>query len=255
MVAVIAVLVVIIPSQRSGVDMLGFLGSLLSSGASLVGGLFGQKNQAAINQQNINEANYLASNAIRMRVADAKAAGINPLAALGSSFSPSAPQAVGSDALSTGISGMGQNIGRALQAYGDANSKAAELDNAYKQAQIDLVHSETAKNLVASQAAVAAQPGTPPGLGILDASGNPVKTLPQMFTSYSPAPGARPIKVLTPAAQQSVFSGVPGAVTYPEISGWLVDQYVPPASLPSRGDVLRWMQNRAYDPALFGGGM
>lgn len=247
----IKVLVVITLCLLLGVSMWNFLGGLVGGGLNLLGGLFGQSNQSAINQQNIQQARYMAQNAIQMRVKDAQAAGINPLAALGSSFAPSAATAVGSDALPEAMSSMGQNLSRAAQAYGDATSKATQLDNEYKQAQIDLVHSETAKNLVASKAVVASQPGTPPGLGITDASGNAVKTLPALFRDYSARPGR--ITLLDPDAQRSVFSGVPGAVTYPALAAALIQKnaanildYPGPAGVPlTRGDFLRWADRQA----------
>lgn len=226
--------------------MLPLLGPLMSGAASLIGGIFGQANQQRVNSANQVAAQYMAQNAIQMRVKDAQAAGINPLAALGSSFSPSPAVAVGSNALQEGIQGMGQSLGRAAQAYGDSVSRSVQLDNEYKQAQIDLVHSETAKNLVASKAAVAAQPGTPPGLGLYDPNGNPIKTLPRLFKDYSAGPGR--VTLLDPDAQRSVFSGVPGAVTYPALAAALIAKNAAnvlgsagPSGVPlTRGDVMRW---------------
>jgi hypothetical protein len=96
--------------------MLPFLGSLIGAGANLLGGIFGQQNQAEINSQNIaaqqaanlsnyayanqiNESNLanaretrdiniaaqreFAQNSVAWRVQDAINSGINPLAALG----------------------------------------------------------------------------------------------------------------------------------------------------------------------------
>lgn len=239
-VKVTKVLVAITLCLLLGANMWGFLGNLLSGAASLVGGLFGQSNQQKINQANIANQDYLASHAIRLRVRDAQAAGINPLAALGSNFAPGPATQVASDALPNAMSNMGQNLSRAAQAYQDSISRAAELDNQYKQAQIDLTNSETAKNIAASHAALVSQPGTPPGLGVVDASGNPIKTLPRLTKDYQTPSGGR-MTLLDPDAQRSVFSGVPGAVLYPWIASELGLANIPEHPSGPLGSIQRYI--------------
>lgn len=159
--------------------MLPLIGSLVGAGANLFGGLMGQQNQAAINQQNIqaqeamnatnfqnqlalnaqNEANQelFAKSGIQWRVADAKAAGISPLAALGAqtaSFSNNvgatgvAPKSEASNSFGTGIASAGQDISRAIQATRSPEEQAVaiektrqdlesgQLDNELKKAQL-----------------------------------------------------------------------------------------------------------------------
>lgn len=165
---------------------------------NLIGGLFGQSEQEKINQQNIQQAQFMASNAIQMRVNDAKKAGINPLAALGSSFSPSPPQLVGSDALPNAIGAMGQNVSRAAQAYGDTISKSAELDNALKEAQIKQIEASTVDTLArASKNAQLVAPGSPPTLPYNWNVGGPVDPRPHKGMTaltqyfYDPKTGRR----------------------------------------------------------------
>lgn len=154
--------------------MLSFLGSLLGAGSSLLGGLFGQKNQANINAQNIAEQDKInaenialqkefAQNGIQWKVHDAQAAGINPLAALGASTS-SFSNVVGATAQSDnsfgkGVSAAGQDIGRALK-----DTMAAGDQHALKMAQLQETHGELENQLLASQIAKynAAGAGGPP---------------------------------------------------------------------------------------------
>lgn len=107
--------------------------SLLGAGASIVGGLFG-KNSAdeanRINQENAREnlafQREAANNGISWKVADAKRAGIAPLAALGAAtFSPS-PVSVGAvsdNSFGSGVAAAGQNLGRAIDATRSSKDK------------------------------------------------------------------------------------------------------------------------------------
>lgn len=155
------------------------LGALFSAGSSLLGGFMNQNNQQQINQQNIQaqeqinaqniaEQEKFAQQGIQWKAADAKAAGINPLAALGAqtnSFSNVvAPTSSASGAGGQGVADAGQNIARAMQSMQSPADKAVadfktkmdlesmQLDNDLKRAQL------------ASNFATAHQAGQPPGL-------------------------------------------------------------------------------------------
>lgn len=229
--------------------MWNFLGGVGGGLLNLVGGLFGQSNQRSINQQNIAASQLAAQNSIQWRVQDAIKAGINPLAALGSNFQASAPSIVGSDAMPQAFHGMGQNLSRAAQAYADSVSKSAQLDNEYKQAQIDLTHSETAKNLVASRAVTAHQPGSPPGLPLPVADPRyETDVKPSMQRWYgNEGMFATPSREFTgatfsidPVGILHALSSEAGNISQPNFL---------------RPDVLRSVTMTPYDPALFGGGM
>lgn len=107
--------------------------SILGAGASLIGGLFGKSSADKaneINQENAREniafQREAANNGISWKVADAKRAGISPLAALGAStFSPS-PVSVGAvadNSFGSGIAAAGQNLGRAIDSTRSSKDK------------------------------------------------------------------------------------------------------------------------------------
>lgn len=106
--------------------MLGVLGSLIGAGTSIIGGLLGRdsakdaqeaQRQNALRQEALQRE--FAQNSIQWKVADAKAAGLHPLAALGASSTSYAPVTVGSvvdNSLGTGFARAGQDISRAMNA-------------------------------------------------------------------------------------------------------------------------------------------
>lgn len=103
--------------------MAAWIGPAISAGASLLGGLFGQKQQ----DKNVQLQKEFAQSGIQWRVADAKKAGIHPLYALGaptvqpsvSAFSP----------MGAAVSSMGQDISRAVT----ATQNGSERNNAMNQ--------------------------------------------------------------------------------------------------------------------------
>lgn len=103
---------------------MGILSGALSVGASLIGGALNNKSAADAAQRNYDAQKEFAQNGIRWKVADAKAAGIHPLAALGvnnASFSPSFT------AGDNGIAQAGQEFGRAIEAKSTRAERALEV--------------------------------------------------------------------------------------------------------------------------------
>lgn len=100
------------------------IGSLISAGANLIGGLFGKSSadKAAaqnmqIAQQNMQMQKDFAQQGIRWKVEDAKAAGIHPVYALGApttSFSPISFSATADNSMANAISRMGSDVGGAI---------------------------------------------------------------------------------------------------------------------------------------------
>lgn len=88
------------------------LGSIISAGSSLLGGLFGKSAQEKANKQ----ALKFQKNFIQYRVEDAKKAGIHPLAALGASanYSP------------VSTAGFGDSIAQAGAAIGDGLNRSQD---------------------------------------------------------------------------------------------------------------------------------
>ena len=135
----------------------GAVGGLLGGVGSIVGAGMSGANAAAINQANYEHQKEFAQNGIRWRVADAKAAGLHPLAALGAQTSSYTPSAVVGDSPDFSfLRDIGQNVGRAIDAKSTAAERAANkakidqgtdlelegksLDNEYKRA---LIRGET----------------------------------------------------------------------------------------------------------------
>lgn len=131
----------------------GAVGGLLGGVGSIVGAGMSGANAAAINQANYEHQKEFAQNGIRWRVADAKAAGLHPLAALGAQTSSYTPSAVVGDSPDFSfLRDIGQDVGRAIDAKSTAAERAANkakidqgtdlelegksLDNEYKRALI-----------------------------------------------------------------------------------------------------------------------
>lgn len=169
----------------AGIGALGSLaGGLMSNASSRAASSDAISAQMAMNNLNYEAQKEFAQNGIRWRVADAKAAGLHPLAALGAApqgFSPSfqsLPQFGGTDYSWVGDVGnqlgqMGQNIGRAVQAKATEKeraevaayeSEARKLDLENKQLQNDRLRQQMIDNALASMQATRNQPGQPPAM-------------------------------------------------------------------------------------------
>lgn len=102
------------------------LGPLISAGASIAGGLINRSSTQATNEMSIHQGNLnraaqeeFAKKGIRWRVADARAAGIHPLYALGAQTTSFSPVSVGlstDTSLGSGVASAGQDISRAINA-------------------------------------------------------------------------------------------------------------------------------------------
>lgn len=101
---------------------MSFLAKLIPAAGNLIGGLLGSKSAKDANKQNIKLQKQFAQQGIQWKVADAKAAGIHPLYALGAQTASFAPSSVG-DPLGGAISDMGQNIGRAVDAASSSGDR------------------------------------------------------------------------------------------------------------------------------------
>lgn len=126
--------------------------SIAGSGIGALGNFLGADlNSQAItkaNQDTINEENYLASNGIQLKVKDAQAAGINPLAALGVTEPSMGESLMPDTSMGNAVSQTGQDISRAVGAtrsqadrdYQDKvnkqNIESRDLDIQIKKAQL-----------------------------------------------------------------------------------------------------------------------
>lgn len=132
------------------------LSSLISAGSNIIGGILGSNDKAKDRKLQ----KQFAQEGIRWKVADAKAAGIHPLAALGAQTTSYSPVSVGGPSLATGLASAGQDISRAV----DATRTGGERLDAYSKTIQDLnVQRMGLENeLLASQIAKVRQAGSPP---------------------------------------------------------------------------------------------
>jgi hypothetical protein len=138
------------------------LGSLIGAGSSIIGGILGRKNAKKQSQREYERQKEFAQHGIRWKAADAEAAGISKLYALGANTTSYSPQSVGGS--DYGISQAGQNIGRAIEATQSGSQRQQKM--AHQLAQVQLQGLELDNDIkrakLASATRLAAQPGTPP---------------------------------------------------------------------------------------------
>lgn len=139
------------------------LGALIGAGASLLGGIMGNKANEKARANEYKQQKEFAQSGIQWKVDDAKRAGIHPLYALGANTVSYSPQSVGGADYSY-LGDTGQNIGRAIDATRSNPAKDAayaltgaqieglKLDNDLKRVQLN------------SAVALARQAGNPPGM-------------------------------------------------------------------------------------------
>lgn len=121
------------------------LPALIAAGASLASGLMASQNSRKANEQSAANAarqealqREFAQNGIQWKVADAKAAGIHPLYALGANTVSYAPQSVGISTPDTsGFANAGQNLGRAIASTQTPDTNQQALNNAMFTQQIE----------------------------------------------------------------------------------------------------------------------
>ena len=112
------------------------LGNIIGAGASLLGGILGQ-NQAEKNaERNIAMQREFAQQGIRWKVADAKAAGIHPLYALGANTTSFSPVSVGTP-LASSLASMGQDVGRAINATTTTPERVSQFAEMAQKLQLD----------------------------------------------------------------------------------------------------------------------
>lgn len=107
--------------------VLPLIGAGISAIANLFGGSQAQKSQEKMAAQNIALQKEFAQSGIRWKVADAKAAGLHPLAALGAGTTSFSPVSIGSP-MAGSLSSAGQDISRAMNSMATPNEKSSALE-------------------------------------------------------------------------------------------------------------------------------
>lgn len=163
------------------------LGELISAGASLLGGLFGNQQKQQGQEREIELQREFAQNGVRWRVEDAQRAGIHPLAALGSSGAQYSPVGLGdNDSAAIGAS-IGQDLSGAINSARTAPERAGALSQ--KMQALGLERAGLENELLRAQILDITRPRTPPfpladtgynmpgqpGSGVTKVAGVPVK--------------------------------------------------------------------------------
>jgi hypothetical protein len=154
------------------------LGSIISAGASLIGGALSNRSRESVADQSAALSREFAQHGIRWKVRDAQKAGIHPLAALG--VPPISPTIAGSYGTNNGIADAGQAIGNAIDRIKTDDEKAVdelvkqnwEKRNQLLDAEVAALNSETMRANQASQSV----PGMPnPHKGLEEITQDAVK--------------------------------------------------------------------------------
>jgi len=137
--------------------MIEAIGSALGNIASGITGAISAKSAA---KQQYKQQKEFAQNGIQWKVADAKAAGIHPLYALGANTTSYAPVAVGNTNPLSGLAAAGQDISRAVDATRPASAKVDAITQTQQALATERMGLEN--ELLRSQIAKTRQESNPP---------------------------------------------------------------------------------------------
>lgn len=165
---------------------MGFgIGSIISAGASLLGGVLGNKSQESANDQNAALQREFAQNGISWKIEDGAKHGLHPLASIGAQGYQAAPSYIGDSSLGNSVANLGQNIRRSIDSTrtGSRRKAAAVADKLQLEnmkLQNDLLRSQITKVHAATNPAFPSQAGSMiPGQG----DSGDVEVLPSQRTS------------------------------------------------------------------------
>lgn len=155
------------------------LGAIIGAGASLAGSLLGNNSAKKQAAQNAAAQKEFAQKGVQWKVADAKKAGVHPLAALGAQTHSFTNVSGGSDY--SGLASAGQDLGRAIDATRDKSERVDAYTSETRKLALQRMGLEN--TLLASQIAKIRQPGHPP------ASPNPANPL--LIPGQGDSPGIK----------------------------------------------------------------
>lgn len=136
------------------------LGELISAGASLLGGLFGNQQRAEGQNREIELQKEFAQNGVRWKVEDAARAGVHPLAALGATGASYSPVGLGENDTAASLSAAGQDFGRAIESTRTAPERMSAYNSKVEALTLDRMGLEN--TLLRAQILGATQPRNPP---------------------------------------------------------------------------------------------
>lgn len=162
--------------------MFDFLGKLIDTGVSAWNASENREQQEKINAQNLAQQREFAQHGIRWKVADAQAAGLHPLAALGAQTSSFSNLVGSSQEVKSDFGGMGQSLDRAIAAGSTASERDAKMSAAVSRVaqtfQLERLNLEN-EMLKTNIAKERGQLGPPfPGNWVNMVSGGPNRTTP-----------------------------------------------------------------------------
>lgn len=140
--------------------VLPLLGAIAGPALGLVGSMIGNASRERGQREEIENQKEFAQHGLRWKVADAKKAGLHPLAALGASTASYAPVGLGENDTAASFSAAGQDLSRSI----DATRTLPEKLDAFTQTsqQLTLQRMGLENELLASQIAKTRQAGNPP---------------------------------------------------------------------------------------------
>lgn len=136
------------------------IGSIISAGASLLGGLFGKDSAEDAAKRNAALQREFAQNSIQWKTEDAKKAGIHPVYAMGApTYTPSSVH-TGDNSFGAGIAAAGQDIGRAI----DTTRTGAQKVDAFTATArgLELERASLENDLLRARIAETVRPQLPP---------------------------------------------------------------------------------------------
>ena len=146
--------------------MAAWIGPAISAGASLLGGILGDRSSRKKQEQDIATQREFAQHGVRWRVSDAQAAGIHPLFALGANVPSYSPTYADTGSVARGVAGAGRALAgvpltRKARMYEESHARA---DLRLKWAQVDQAEQAVANSFYARERDAAGVPGDrPPG--------------------------------------------------------------------------------------------
>lgn len=220
---------------------MGWIGPAIAAGTNLASAAIGADNAS----KNADLQREFAKKGIRWKVADAQAAGIHPLYALGAQTHSFQPTSSG-DVMAS-ISDMGQNVSRAVEATrtaperSDAALRALQLERAGLEN--DLLRSQIAQNALSSRSpamAMASDPYLLPG----QSSSGLVSEKPMKRTMAAPGNPSQEPGAITGVGWERTSSGGLAPVPSADVKQRIEDMLIPE---------LMWSMRQLFMPNLGGG--
>lgn len=204
---------------------------------STIGGMFGQQgakqqSEATLkaNRENIAHQKEFAQQGLQWKVADARRAGIHPLAALGAQTHSFSPSSVGDTAPGAATAQMGQDIGRAVRASSSLIDRQVN-DLQIESLQQDVAHKKLLNQQLLSTIAKQNMVGPPiptahDGL-MIPGQGNAIKVNPSETTATMPGKPSQEAAIIPEVGWARTSSGGLAPVPSTDAKNKIEDNFIP----------------------------